>query len=179
MLGKEHPDTLMSMTKLAVVLRDQGKYEQAEEMYREVRRLRETVLGKEHPDTLMSMISLAAVLRDQGKYEQAEEMYREADSGGQRASFHTDQGKSKESPQDVEKNQDQSKGTIQLSMAPKSGHYESSRSSGQEERVYYDPRKERRSASKSTTTKIPVEVHRHRPSGDPKRPSSIDSKQWK
>jgi hypothetical protein len=49
-LGKEHPDTLTSMNNLAGILRDQGKYEQAEEMLRQALRLRETVLGEEHPD---------------------------------------------------------------------------------------------------------------------------------
>ena len=37
--GTEHPDTLMSMNNLASVLRDQGKYEQAEEMHRQALRL--------------------------------------------------------------------------------------------------------------------------------------------
>jgi Tetratricopeptide repeat len=32
-LGNEHPSTLMSMNNLALLLRDQGKYEQAEEMH--------------------------------------------------------------------------------------------------------------------------------------------------
>jgi hypothetical protein len=37
-LGKEHPDTLTSMNNnVAAVLRDQGKYEQAEEMLRQAR----------------------------------------------------------------------------------------------------------------------------------------------
>jgi len=35
LLGKEHPDTLASMDNLAGVLSDQGKYEQAESMYRQ------------------------------------------------------------------------------------------------------------------------------------------------
>jgi tetratricopeptide (TPR) repeat protein len=74
--GTEHSDTLMSMNSLAVVLRNQGKYEQAEEMHRQVLRLYETVLGKEHPDTLASITNLGAVLRDQGKYERVEEMLR-------------------------------------------------------------------------------------------------------
>ena len=34
-LGKENPDTLRSMNNLAAVLSDQGKYEQAEEMFRQ------------------------------------------------------------------------------------------------------------------------------------------------
>jgi hypothetical protein len=33
MLGKEFPSTLTSMNNLAAVLRDQGNYEEAEEMY--------------------------------------------------------------------------------------------------------------------------------------------------
>jgi tetratricopeptide (TPR) repeat protein len=77
-LGKEHPSTLMSMNSLAMVLKDQGKYEQAEEMLRQALRLRETVLGKEHPSTLMSMNNLAGVLMDQGKYERAEEMLQQS-----------------------------------------------------------------------------------------------------
>jgi hypothetical protein len=47
-LGKEHPRTLTSMNNLALVLGDQGKYEQAEEIHRQVLGLSETVLGKEH-----------------------------------------------------------------------------------------------------------------------------------
>jgi hypothetical protein len=38
------------MNNLAIVLRDQGKYEQAEEMHRQALGLRETVLGRSiHP----------------------------------------------------------------------------------------------------------------------------------
>jgi tetratricopeptide (TPR) repeat protein len=77
-LGEGHPSTLASMSNLAVVLRDQGKYEQAEEMQRQALGLHETALGKDHPDTLRCMNSLALVLRGQGKYEQAEEMHRQA-----------------------------------------------------------------------------------------------------
>ena len=47
------------MSNLALVLRDQGKYEEAEEMHRQAIRLRETVLGKEHSKTLISMDNLA------------------------------------------------------------------------------------------------------------------------
>ena len=42
------------MSNLALVLRDQGKYEEAEEMHRQAIRLHETVLGKEHSKTLIS-----------------------------------------------------------------------------------------------------------------------------
>ena len=74
MLGKEHPSTLTSMNNLVSVLKDQGKFEQAEEMLRQALGLMETVLGKEHPDTPGSMNNLAIVLSGQGKDEEAEEM---------------------------------------------------------------------------------------------------------
>jgi hypothetical protein len=47
------------MNNLALVLSYQGKYEQAEEVQRQVLELRKTVLGKEHPDTLTNMNNLA------------------------------------------------------------------------------------------------------------------------
>jgi hypothetical protein len=54
------------------VLGDQGKYEQAEEIHRQVLGLSEMVLGKEHPRTLTSMNNLPLVLSHQGKYEAGE-----------------------------------------------------------------------------------------------------------
>jgi tetratricopeptide (TPR) repeat protein len=75
-LGKEHPDTLISMSNLALVLDRQGKYADAEEMNRRTLATSEKVLGKEHPDTLTSMSNLALVLDRQGKYADAEEMNR-------------------------------------------------------------------------------------------------------
>jgi len=62
-LGKDHPDTLVSMINVAESLRQQGKYAEAETLYRQTLQLQETVLGKDHPDTLMSMNNLALLLR--------------------------------------------------------------------------------------------------------------------
>ncbi|KAI1506280.1 hypothetical protein F5X99DRAFT_129304 [Biscogniauxia marginata] len=76
-LGKEHPNTLISINNLAKVLRSQGKYEEAEQMHRQTLELRERVLGREHPNTLTSMNNLVEVLRSQGKYEKAEQMHRQ------------------------------------------------------------------------------------------------------
>jgi tetratricopeptide (TPR) repeat protein len=81
MLGKEHPDTLKSVSNLASVLRYQGKYEEAEETNRRTLDWREKVLGKEHPDTLTSANNLASILRYQGKYKEAETMNRRAVDG--------------------------------------------------------------------------------------------------
>jgi tetratricopeptide (TPR) repeat protein len=75
-LGPEHPDTLISMSNLAVVLDDQGNHEEAEAIDRLTLAQREKVLGSEHPDTLISMSNLAWVLYNQGKHEEAEAMDR-------------------------------------------------------------------------------------------------------
>ena len=47
--------SVLSMNNLAIVQRDQGKYEQMGEIHRQESVLCERVLGKEHPETLMSM----------------------------------------------------------------------------------------------------------------------------
>ncbi|KAF2630919.1 kinesin light chain 1 [Macroventuria anomochaeta] len=76
-LGPEHPDTLTSMSNLALALSNQGKYAEAEEMDSETLRLSKKVSGDEHPHTLASMNNVAAALSGQGKYAEAEEMDRE------------------------------------------------------------------------------------------------------
>src|SRR5271154_3522108 len=69
------------MNNLATVLRDQGKYEQAEEMFRQALRLRETVLGKEHPDILTSMSNLAYVLSNRKRFSEANALYQRVLNG--------------------------------------------------------------------------------------------------
>jgi hypothetical protein len=54
-----------------------GKYQDAEELYRQTLELRTKELGTEHPSTLTSMNELAIVLHKQGKYEEAETMHRQ------------------------------------------------------------------------------------------------------
>ena len=76
-LGKTHPDTLATMSCLALVLHRRGKYADAEAMNRQTLEISEKVLGKTHPDTLASMSNLAVVLESQGKYAEAEAMNRE------------------------------------------------------------------------------------------------------
>jgi Tfp pilus assembly protein PilF len=56
-LGKDHPNTLTSVSNLAGVLQYQGKYEAAEEMNRRALEEREKALGKDHPDTLTTSVS--------------------------------------------------------------------------------------------------------------------------
>jgi hypothetical protein len=66
-IGKNHPNTLISMNELGIALSMQGRYEAAEPIYHETLELIEKVLSKEHPQTLMSMNNLAGLLERQGK----------------------------------------------------------------------------------------------------------------
>ncbi len=55
------------LTAFADFSLNQGKYDEAEPMYRETLELTEKALGKEHPDTFGSMNNLATLLESQGK----------------------------------------------------------------------------------------------------------------
>jgi hypothetical protein len=57
------------MSNPALVLGQQRKCEEAEQIQRETLCLREKLLGKDHPSTLDRMNKLAIVLRQQGKYD--------------------------------------------------------------------------------------------------------------
>ena len=76
-MQKSHANTLSSKNNLATVLQEQGKWQEAEEMHREVLEARRQVLGESHADTLGSRNNLANVLKAQGKWQEAEEMHRE------------------------------------------------------------------------------------------------------
>ena len=65
-LGPEHPDTLTSVSNLAVLLKNKGDTAGAEPLYRRALAARERVLGSEHPDTLETLNNLAALLKGKG-----------------------------------------------------------------------------------------------------------------
>jgi len=81
-LIQEHPDILMSMNNLALVLESQGKYEKAKMMYRQTLAQREKMLGKEHVDTLTSVYCLAHLLAGQPRsVDEAAVLYQRAYDG--------------------------------------------------------------------------------------------------
>jgi hypothetical protein len=82
--GPEHPYTLTSMNNIARALSGQGNYREAEQLHRQVLKLRTKVLGPEHPDTMRSVYSLAYVLQGLTKYNDASILYQPACSGFQR-----------------------------------------------------------------------------------------------
>jgi tetratricopeptide (TPR) repeat protein len=61
----------------AGMLAQQGKYEQAEQTYREVLGDRLRVLGPDHPDTLATRHEIARMLARQGQHERAKQEYQE------------------------------------------------------------------------------------------------------
>jgi hypothetical protein len=74
--GPEHPETLRTAANLASSLAHQDKYVEAEEIGREVLRVRKRVLGAEHPDSLETARCLAQFLSKQGKHAEAEAIHR-------------------------------------------------------------------------------------------------------
>ena len=83
-LGLDHPDTLISVHNLAVVLRHQGNYEEAESTSRRALEGEEKSLGLLHPGTLMSVWNLAYLFYDQGDYDQATSLTQRAFAGFQK-----------------------------------------------------------------------------------------------
>jgi len=51
-LGPEHPAVAHALHNVAMLYQVQGKYEQAELLYRRVLHIQEKVLGTEHPETM-------------------------------------------------------------------------------------------------------------------------------
>jgi hypothetical protein len=70
-LGPDHPNTLTSMSNLAVAYQDDGKLDLALPLFEETLKLRKARLGPDHPDTLTSMGSLASGYQAAGKLDLA------------------------------------------------------------------------------------------------------------
>ena len=60
-LGPMHPDTATSLNNLAVLYNSQGKYDDAEPLFKRALAVREEVLGPMHPDTATSLNNLAVL----------------------------------------------------------------------------------------------------------------------
>jgi tetratricopeptide (TPR) repeat protein len=67
-----------SLSYLAELYRSQGRYAEAEPLYRRALQITEQQLGAEHPDTATSLNNLAGLYRSQGRYAEAEPLYRRA-----------------------------------------------------------------------------------------------------
>jgi eukaryotic-like serine/threonine-protein kinase len=77
-LGDEHPDTLLSIRNLSVLLQSQGKLSEAEPFCREALEKTRRVLGEDHPATLVSINNLGSQLQQQARLDEAEPLLRES-----------------------------------------------------------------------------------------------------
>jgi serine/threonine protein kinase/tetratricopeptide (TPR) repeat protein len=75
--GPHHPDTLMSMHRLAGSHSALGRHMDALRLNEETLRLRKIILGPDHPDTLTSMNSVANAYRNLGRHAEARKLYEE------------------------------------------------------------------------------------------------------
>ncbi|HZR40476.1 MAG TPA: tetratricopeptide repeat protein, partial [Ktedonobacteraceae bacterium] len=71
-LGESHPDVATPLTHLADLFVRQGKYEQAEALYRRALRIRQLALGESHPLVITVLSSLATLSQRQKNYLEAE-----------------------------------------------------------------------------------------------------------
>ena len=62
-LGPDHPDVAESLNNLAVLYDDQGRYADAEPLYKRSLAIREKALGPDHPDVAQSLNNLAGSIR--------------------------------------------------------------------------------------------------------------------
>jgi pentatricopeptide repeat protein len=68
----------MSMNNVADVLDHEGRYAEAEKLFRETLHIQLRVLGTEHPDTAISAYNLACMLGRKGNRDEAFSLLREA-----------------------------------------------------------------------------------------------------
>jgi tetratricopeptide (TPR) repeat protein len=71
-LGPDHPETLSSVTFLAICIENAKRYSEAESFHRRAYEGRMRVLGAAHPDTLTSLNNLAVVTGLKGDFVRAE-----------------------------------------------------------------------------------------------------------
>ena len=75
LLGSDHPDSLASQHLLALIMKRQGRYIEAEQLEERVGEASSRILGQEHPNTLTSMANLASTYSEQGRWAEAEELH--------------------------------------------------------------------------------------------------------
>ena len=65
-LGPDHPNVATSLNNLAVLYKTQGRYADAEPLYKRSLAIREKALGPDHPDVATSLNNLAALYKNSG-----------------------------------------------------------------------------------------------------------------
>ena len=84
-MGEEHPDTLLALNSLGLLLQDQGEFNEAESHFRKVLEDARRLLGKDHLHTLAYLGNLGRLLRKRGKLDEADTILRKALEAKRRA----------------------------------------------------------------------------------------------
>jgi len=74
-LGEKHPNILTTIHNLAAAFEKQGRYSEAEDLYRQASDGRLEVLGNKHPDTLISKNNLGVLYCAQDRASEAESLH--------------------------------------------------------------------------------------------------------
>ncbi|KAK3715916.1 hypothetical protein QZH41_001070 [Actinostola sp. cb2023] len=72
------PKVTSTLLNLGKVLRDLGKYKEAQECHERALVIKESIYGKNHREVVITLVNLGNVLRDLGKYKEAQECHERA-----------------------------------------------------------------------------------------------------
>jgi CHAT domain-containing protein/tetratricopeptide (TPR) repeat protein len=75
-LGPDHASVARTLNNLGALYQAQGRYAQAEPLYKRSLAIKEKALGPDHPDVALSLNNLAELYRAQGSYAEAEPAYK-------------------------------------------------------------------------------------------------------
>ena len=70
--GPGHPLVTMILDHLALLYTSQGRYAEAEPLFKRALAIREKALGPDHPDVASCLNNLAILYKEQGRYAEAE-----------------------------------------------------------------------------------------------------------
>ncbi len=84
------PHLAISLSRIANLYHDQGRYAEAEQLYLRSLAVREEQLGGNHANTSTSINNLAELYRDQGRYEEAEPLFLKALTISEKQSNYSD-----------------------------------------------------------------------------------------
>ncbi|MCI5121998.1 MAG: tetratricopeptide repeat protein, partial [Candidatus Electrothrix sp. AUS4] len=73
---KKNPAIAVTQKNLAEFYRRQGRYDEAEPLYKNSLQIFERAFGKDHPDRAITLNNLAQLYYEQGRYDEAEPLYK-------------------------------------------------------------------------------------------------------
>jgi tetratricopeptide (TPR) repeat protein len=76
--GTTHPDYATHLNNLAGVVRAQGRYDEAEGLYREALEIDRATVGEEHPDYAIDLVNLGRLLGQTGRVAEGRGMLEQA-----------------------------------------------------------------------------------------------------